>query len=450
MQFPGYRFEPKIAYILQDLVKSKDTNTLDHIGNALRAGIVYFPLKHDANMLTGYVVDRGAAKVVNPLAYRRAVKSLAQAYIDVTNMSGRVPALLGKGMNMMSYPDSAMSDAFTKSVKQLSPEDPVIHDIASKFGVKAIHVYTALQHTSVWQAQDILNVARVYENMMPTLTNKTGMSLDEALAKTERYNLRYHLPAQIGPKFLGNTLRRDASKLMGSNMLFFGRYTYDKYRIVTNMLKDTINPKTLISHPGENYQAASKLAALALVTAAWGAAVNKGVQTIYGDPSAYITTPGVGDVVDRGYKVLTGQKNALQEVFGQLYISSAYSAGMDILSNRDSFTGKLLYDPNASLATNIKQIVDWLNGQSPVSQQFKQLSNVKKNKAISIFLALASTRFPKDSPQKAKLMSLKYDSLPFYTAQEKADIKAGNLAGAARERAQYNKLVQQAYKLSNK
>lgn len=448
MQFPGYKFEPKTAEALRDLIKSSGSDEVklgDKLGNFLKKTIVYFPLKHNLNQTATYAVDRGLSALVNPMAYKRGAVSLVKAFHEVTNQGPIFQKLQKAGFSLPSVDDQAFSKYVTGELKSLNSSHPLVTDAAKKFGTTPLKVYNALQHTAVWQYGDILNVARVIERMQPTIFKK-GMSLEDAMKATEKYSLQYKVPSRVGGKLAPGKLGRSLSATLQSPKVFFGRYKYDLYKIMVNSIKDTINLKTLVTHPGQNLQAADKLAAMAVGAAVVWPLVDKGVQKLSGNKNAYIKAPGALELPETINQLRTGKKNPVTVAGNQLFISSAVQIPLDVRNNRDSFTGKQIIDPNASGKDQLKQLGSWLLKQTPPAQKASQLANAKGNKAVDTLLGMASANFPKNSPEVNKLNSLQYDSLPNIQKQAKAQAQGGDVNGAEQTISQYNQAVLKAAK----
>lgn len=452
MQFPGYKFEPKTAEALRDIVKSGsgEVSISNKVGNVLKRTIVYFPLKHNLNQTVTYAVDRGLATLANPLAYKRGITSLVKAYQEVTNQGPIYQELLKKGFSLPSTDEKAFTDYVTKELKSLHQDDPTIIDTAKAWGVSPVKLYNAVQHMAVWEFGDILNVARVIERMSSGPLKK-GMSLDDAMRATERYSLQYKVPSRVGGKLTGfniagKNIGRSASQALQSPIIFFGRYKYDLYKIMTNSIKDTVNLKTLPKNPKANFDAASRLAAMAVGAAVIMPLLNKALQKLSKSANAHMTAPGALEIPEMIKDIKSGKKTLLGAVSGQPYVSGALTIPLDVMNNLDSFTGKKIYDPNAPLNQQYKQVGAWLISQTSFSQKAGTLGNAGGNKAIDIFLSLASVNFPKNSSQTSKLYSLQYDTLPMVQTKAKALAKKGDFGGAQKVINDYNNQVMTAAK----
>lgn len=427
-QFRGYKFEPKIAEVLDDLARQEPRGLLEKTSQFLRQTIVYFPLKHIVNEGATFAVDRGLSSLVNPMAYKRGAVALVKAYHDVTNMSPDFMAAQEAGLHTTTGGDKALNSVFTKQLKSLSADDRTIQDVAKQWGTSPVRVYNAVQNLTVWQLQDILNMARVNERMAPKLIGK-GDSLEDAVAKTQKFNLQYKVPSRVGPRVLPGAVRRGLSGVLRSRAVFFGRYKYDQFRIITNILKDSTNLKSLAKNPKQNAQSLDKLAALAVGAAVLWALVDKGAQKLSGNKNAYISAPGVLGPVETANQVRQGKKAPLTAASSQLYVSSAITGGLDIAQNRDAFTGKQIYDPNSPIKQQFTDITKWIGSQAAPTQQLKQGTG-GKNTSVDILLTLASARLPKNSPEVNAINSLKFDSLPNIQNDAKSKAAGGDIQGA--------------------
>lgn len=450
-QFRGYKFEPKTAEVLQDIVKNSgsEKDLLDKVGNVLKQTIVYFPLKHTINEGVTYAVDRGLSSLVNPMAYKRGAQSLVEAFHEVTNQGPKFQAAQKAGLHTVTGGDEALSKAFTKEIKNLADNKQVIKDAAKEWGTSPIRLYKAVQNLTVWQLQDVLNMARVIERTKPKLIGK-GMDLDKAIEATQKYSLQYSVPSRVGPRILPGAARRGLSKTLTSNKVFFGRYRYDLYRILSNTIKDTINLKTLAKGGKQNAQALDKLAAMALGTAIVWPIVDKGIEKITNNKNAYMKAPGVLELPSEAKDIKEGKKTPGAVAGNQLFLSGAVTAPLDLKNNRDSFTGKQIYDPNASTADQFKSAFNWVKGQTAPAQQAKQIKEDQGSKIVTTLLTLASARFPKNSPEVNKLNSLKFDSLPNVQKNAKTLASNGDVNGAIQAIRDYDKQTLEASKAALK
>lgn len=435
MQFQGYKFEPRVADALKDAFTRGEPDAIDKVGKVLRQSIVYFPVKHDFNMAAAYVVDRGAASLVNPMAYGRMVKSWVNAYQDIKNKTPFYQEVAKRGFGLTTNDRTAFENVFKQELQKLTPEK--VTPLAQTAKLNPVRLYSAIQKLSVWDVQDFLNLARIHERMQPGLLRK-GMGLDEALKQTERYSFQYKVPEKVAGS-------RSASQALQSNKVFFGRYRYDQYRIATNILKGAVD----IRRPGEAAQNLDKLAALTVGATILWPAVNKGVQTLSGNPNAYIKAPGPLELPETAEKVRRGTQNLFTAASNQLYLGPIQQA-MDLKANRDSFTGKPIADPNASVGDQAKQKLSWLKGQIAPVQRSKGLQNTTGNRAVGIGLMLSGANFPKNSPPESKLLSLKNDSLPMVQKQAKDFAAKGNTQGAINAISKYDQRVLDATKAAAK
>lgn len=439
--FQGYKLDPKLAEVLDD-IGGKNTSVAggiaNKISNVLRQTIVYLPIKHDFNEAAGYIIDRGLSKIINPVAGVRGAKSLAVAAKEVATQGPLYRQILREGGHLVSADDSVLGKTVAKQVNGLAKDPNRIAELAKAIGTSPARAYHAVQKVTVWDVQDVLNIARVHERMQPTLFSK-GMSFENALKETARKNLQYKVPSRI---ILPGKAGRAAAETLGSDKVYFGAYTYDKYRIAKNIVKDTLN----VTHPKQALQAADQLAATVAIAASLWPLVNKGVQNISGDKNAHVTAPGVSSIPELAQQVIQGKKTITSAAGSQISISQPYTIGAQLLGNKDSFTGKNIWDPNDNETQKAKSIASWLKSQVAPVQKLATSKNAKTNVGLSTALGLAGVSLPKDSPDEVKLNSLEYDTLPAVQSEAKSEGSKGNLAAAMNTISQYNQKVLSAAK----
>lgn len=433
--FRGYKLDPKVAEVLDDIGGKSHSvagNALGAVSRFLRQTIVYLPLKHDLNELSGYFVDRGLTKWLNPVATGRMVKSLGTATKEVIGQGPIYRKMLKEGSTLMTADDKQLGKVVAKQVKDLTEDQNKVKQLAISMGTSPKRMYQALQKVTVWDVQDILNVARVQERMKGTMFSK-GMSFEDAVKATEKTNFQYKVPSRVA---LPGKLGRAASEGLRSDKVYFGAYTYDKYRIAKNILKGTANLK----NPKEALRSADQLAATIAIAAVLWPLVDKGLQKVTGDKNAHITAPGVASVAELAKKEAQ-HKAGVSDVTSQISVSAPYSLGSQLYTNKNAFDGSNIADPNADLKDKTKQRAWFLVKQLAPNQKLSTVKNASENKTLSTALGLAGASLPKNSPTANKLNSLKFETLP--SVQEKARTQGGkhDFTGAAKTISDYNQKV---------
>lgn len=440
--FRGYKLDPKLAEQLNDITGSaKDGNDLmGKTSNILKQTIVYLPIKHDFNMAAGYAIDRGLSSLLNPAAYARMGKSLATAAKSVATHDEFYQNVQKSGFKLMGADDKKLGRVVAKQLKDTLSTPARVGQFAKAFGMSPVRAYKALQHVSVYDVQDVLNLARINERTQNKLFTK-GQSLENAIKDTAKTNFQYKVPSRVAGS-------RTASKVLSGRtpLTFFGNYTYDKYRIGKNIVKSAAN----VTKPKEAIQAADKLAATVAISAVLWPLVDKGLQKVTGNKNAHITAPGVASIPEKIQQVAQGKTSPTAAAGSQISVAAPITMGSQLLNNQDSFTGKPIRDINAPESTQAKQTLSFLGGQLAPSQKLATVKNSKANKGLSTFLSLAGASIPKNAPTTNKLDSLKFDSLPGIQSAAKAQGAKGDLDGAKQTIAQYDKEVLAAAKADAK
>lgn len=433
--FRGYKLDPKVAEVLDDIggkSHSVTGNALGTVSRFLRQTIVYLPLKHDLNELSGYFIDRGLTKWLNPVASGRMVKSLGSATKEVMGQGPIYRKMLKEGSTLMTADDKQLGKVVAKQVKDLTEDQNKVKQLAISMGTSPKRMYQALQKVTVWDVQDILNVARVQERMKGTMFSK-GMSFEDAVKATEKTNFQYKVPSRVA---LPGKLGRAAGEGLRSDKVYFGAYTYDKYRIAKNILKGTANLK----NPKEALRSADQLAATVAIAAVLWPQVDKGLQNVTGDKNAHITAPGVASVAELAKKEAQHKAGA-SDVTSQISVSAPYSLGSQLYTNKDAFDGSNIADPNATLKDKTKQRAGFLFKQLAPNQKLSTVKNASENKTLSAALGLAGASIPKNSPTANKLNSLKFETLPSVQKQARTQGSKHDFIGAAKTINDYNQKV---------
>lgn len=437
--FRGYKLDPKIAEQLDDITggkPSKIAKSFGKLSNFLKQTIVYIPIKHNFNEAAGYIIDRGLTKWLNPVAYGRMGKSLAAATKSVATHDDFYRSVLKSDFNMMGADDTKLGKVVAQQVNSMSDSPKIVKAMAKAWGMNPARAYKAIQKVSVYDVQDVLNLARINERMQGTAFTKLGltkkMSLEDAIKDTAKTNFQYKVPSRVAGSRVASELLQGKTPLT-----YFGHYTYDKFRIAKNILKSTAN----VSKPKEAIEAADKLAATVAISAVLWPLVDKGLQKVTGDKNAHITAPGVASVAETAQKIAQRKESPTAAAGSQVSVAAPVTIGSQLLGNRNSFTGNEIHDPNASTAAKAKQTLSFLAGQLVPNEKLSTSKNATTNKGLSTLLSLAGASLPKNSPQDTKFESLKYDTLPTVQANAKALAAKGDVQGSINTISAYNKRI---------
>jgi hypothetical protein len=449
-QFQGYKFDPKTADVLKDIAGSgqSEANVLNATGRFLRQTIVYFPVKHNINMLASYAVDRGLSKLASPPAYKRMVGSLYSAMDDVMHQTDFYQQVQKKGFTLMSSDNSELDKAFSSEIKNLVENKDVLDKVAQHVGStpeRLAAVYNKVQHTMVWEMQDVLNIARIRERMSDTMLTK-GESLDAAIKSTQKYNLQYRVPSRV----MGS---RQIARGLKSDVVFFGTYRYDLYRTFTNILKSSVN----VTDPKGAVAAWDKLAATAVGVALVMPHVDKLFADITGDKNAHMSAPGGLSVPADFAELLSGKEDIGAFANQNVYLSSGYTLPYEIaLQNQNAF-GEPIRTTGSSAKVQAGEVLDFLKSQLSPFQKASSVSSISGNKVTTwikdMSLSLSGVSMPKDSPDLNKYYSLAYDqATPIYD-QFRSQVQSGNTKEAISTANEYNNQLvvslQKAYEDAN-
>jgi hypothetical protein len=431
-QLKGYTFEPKLADTLNMLYRNRDDQGLwlDKANRVMRNTMVAVPVKHNINELVVHQIDRGATSLINPKAYVNEVSTITRAISGVHNLSPEFREFIEHGGPATSLDSESFAKATMSHMEEVLGNDDAVTKLTS-LGINPLRAYKAFQRGTVWVSQDVLNFARYLSR------TDSGMTVDDAIDQTERYNLSYQVPSRV----LGS--RAISKGLQNTNLVLFGRYRYDLFRITANTLKDAIN----ITDPKQAALAWDKLGMEALIVYGFYKGVDPLLQKL-GDKNAYMTAGGTAGLAQDVWALATHQETTQQFGSQQVYPSFILSWATEVQSNRDSFTGNTIYNPSASVSQQVAQVAKWIGSQSSPGAQ---LSNIKKGGSVAGgALALAGARFPKNPPAVTTYESLYYDQASPTYETFKSQVQAGNITGATKTADQYNNSLVTAYQKAYK
>ena len=436
-QLQGYKFDPGIAESIKAIATSSkdEADMWQGINHFLKQTIIYFPVKHDFNILENYLGSRPIYSYANPVATIRAIRSVGQAFLDVTRDSDYLRSLQKKGFTTLSGSgQDELEKAMKPTLDKMFTDEKITNNIGKAFGLPGkviIQGYKKIQGISIGTAQDILNVAAVRERQMDTLLTK-GEDLDTAMDKVSKTHFQYQIPSKV----LGSA---NVAKTLKSPAFFFAEYGYDRFKIVGNELKTAIN----VVHPKASVEAMGQLASQAAITVIWGTLVDKGVRAALHNPNASVSAPGTGALFQDAYNAATGKKGLFQTGAGLVNVTPEVTAGVELYNNTN-YNGEPIVNNYQSGAQNVKNIGVFLANQLSPVQKIDAMSKSPTANFLSWTLSLAGASSPKDSPQLENYYSIYYNQGSQAYDQFKGAVQAGDMSAAMKTANDYNNALVKA------
>lgn len=314
----GWYFTPRVARAFDDFYRSpalfQPTEGGGDLGlfgalNRLAINIMFInPFPHMMNVLSDYAVARSG------LWGTRGDGTLApfirQAFTDVWNKTPFYHQVLKQGGALMGA-DASNTVAFGALMNKLRLDmmrDPQIARIAKETGVWETSRSWAqdmwLQSQNMmWGFHDIMMIAQTRALMAQ------GRTFPQAVHEAERFIANYRVPASIGEGGkikLSPTVGRTLSRLaQDRTLVVFGRYHYNKFKLIANVLRDGTAALTRAGLTSQQrHEALSRLAYMLIMSLIIVPTVNVGLQWLANNPEARFHMPGaMGTPVNLTYVI---------------------------------------------------------------------------------------------------------------------------------------------------
>ena len=268
-QFTGWRFEPKVAAVLDKYSgayqRELAPNVLDNLNRLLVGAIFVNPFTHIPNLSVNWAVAGGVSRWTHPIltaktfarAFNQAIH-LGPDYVDMT-LQGM------KGMREATHTREFWGRVIDGVRREVETDGAVRDSLARTLGRGSVNLLTFLPRKLVqlnnfitWLADDTLRMQFVYE------LEAKGLPRAEAIAKADKVLADYRLPAYLHmPTFTGRQGEEAgilAGRLLNNRVfLMFNAYHVSLLRALRNT---TLTPGRM---PADLRDAADRLAMLGLV-----------------------------------------------------------------------------------------------------------------------------------------------------------------------------------------
>lgn len=339
-QLRGYKFAPRVANVLEDFAGRQGSDlaeNIGHISRILTGSLFWNPLPHIFNVLDHSIVQRGLVSGwLNPVAYPRLIRTTIKASKAVTEQSEDYLRFVKEGAGLM-YPNVLISDFSRKVLEQLGQRSEM-GVVAQAWGyanpAEMVRRIYAFSRENLWAANDIL--------MMQAYLEKEMVKPETAIAEVEKHIPNYRVPDVV----LGSRMVSQA--LQSPIVTAFGRYDYGRMKSYGEMVKGLVGKDRGLKDRAKALDQIAMLTVMGVVV--YPLLMDNMAKTITGNPNAEATRFGASGILYLVYSYIHGRKQ-----FSQV-VGSAYPPGMaakataEIVSNRDLFTGRHLFEDSSDIA----------------------------------------------------------------------------------------------------
>jgi len=283
--FEGYKFQPKLANVLEDYTGLKqDHNALmQGINRVVQGSIFLDPMKHLLNVEFHAAIQAGLFGGMSRLV-DGGVRLMTPGEQTLTHQA--IMGVINKDDKYLSYvrespglkgANNYVRDYGNRLLKQMGKDPKMMQaaqPLAQVLGMKPAQLVAAMyrgSNATLWGVGDMI----LYRGFLASETEHGGTIAQTAASVGE------HVPTYvIPPEILGS---RALSEIMRHPWFMgFSRYEYNRLASYGNLMKGVVKPSALESRG----QVADQIAALAFHFAVTYPLVNAGIQHVTGNKNA--------------------------------------------------------------------------------------------------------------------------------------------------------------------
>jgi len=357
-QFRGYFFEPHTANVLnafaQDLKSGDDPiKVLTSINNFFVSTMFLSPVKHLLNVGTSAIINRGATRWLNPMAYPVLAKTVIQSIRSIVTQDADYIKILRAGGPMMAA--RVDRDAYRASVlANLGEKTELTKDIIRK-GIKIAGNFTPFKwtHALTWPGNDMIIQQQIREELAKqglTVQQATIPQIEAVIREVTKLLPSYRLP--VGVRRVPTYVRR--------NTLLFASYRYNLAKSFFELGKTLLTGESegrLGSDSWKNRaEAVNKILVMAFLTMIAVPYINKKLKELTGNINTYLSSPGQISMIDNANKLATGQIDFTQYIQTMIDLPPGTKEFLQqFMTGTDWFTDKQIVSKGATAWQEVQQ-----------------------------------------------------------------------------------------------
>lgn len=330
-QFQGYYMEPRIADAIDDIMGGAHNAeglaaAAEKVAHVANVPMFANPLFHLRNVWSHYWVSKGL--VGGTMGLPGEFGRLMKATGEVMGLGPEYIRALKTGASL-PYARYITADLHEQLLKKLGGEmskDPKTWtQVAAAAGMSPVRLLKATYDAgqrALWLGSDVMTLARTME-----LKDK-GLSLEKAIAETERHMPNYRVPGQLMGK-------RWTAQLFNTPLVGrFGRYQYGRLASYFRAIKDIAGAQ---KDPAAAAHALDQMAALGVRLFVLGPAMDYAWQQATSNPNAKLTRSGAESVPQAAIDLANGDKDFSQ------FLSALYTPGAVLDTASELYHGRYGY-----------------------------------------------------------------------------------------------------------
>lgn len=326
-QLKGYKFDPKIADVIDDFALPARTGgfkQLNDLSRAMVGSMFWNPLPHAFNVNAFGALETGMIGAAKQLGHPvEFVQSMLKAHRDVMNLTPAYREAVRAGAGLQ-YNAIFARDFVGKMARQLGA-DPEMNAAAKAWGyANPAHMWKRVMDESakhLWSWNDTILMHAYHARM------EKGASLPEAIKDVESIIPNYRAPSRI----LGSREVAQAWQVLPT----FARYHWGVLKAY-----GTIANGLMAGNAQEKMKALDRMAMLALGSTVIYPALDQAIRSATGNEEARLRRFGPFSIPDAIYRFSVGDARYASLSSAILGLSPVFSVPTALAMGADPFTGK--------------------------------------------------------------------------------------------------------------
>jgi hypothetical protein len=334
-QLRDYKFEPHIAETLEDYLTPGPEGILpkafELANNAVIKSLFLVPLPHIANEGLHWIPERGWGWVT-PDGWQRLnqfSKPAIESVLKQDKLQKDIALNGGSPLYTRVANEMYWKSRVKESLKDLN-KTPGFSQLAKDIGMAPKELYNLISDTSsktMWSIRDMMYTEAIMEKQAQ------GMDLKAAIKEVERHMPNYRIPNRV----MGS---RSLAKVMKNPLVsVFSYYHYGMAKSFTEF------GKSAVGTPKERMNAIGQMAVLGTLYYLLYPEMDKFLSKVSGKPLKMRRAGGTALMENIG-KVTEGEKAPQDIVRSLVTPSPMLQIPIEVLFNRELFTGQKIYDPS--------------------------------------------------------------------------------------------------------
>lgn len=331
-QFKGWKVDPKIANVLDDLYKPgllDADNALRKVNQFATSSMFWNPIGHMQNVGVHWSVARGwdwiKPQVMRHFAadMTRAIKATVTQNHDYQRFLREGGGLVYGGVKNADFYGDLGRHMGMQIEKHWGQYKPLFNKLGLKTPYEAVAWWYSKMRNILWATSDMFMMHRYLE------LERKGMSSARAIKEAEKHIPNYRIPTEI----MGSRFASQVAQEPG--LTNFSRYHYGMWKSFMHMATDLAK-----GTKAEKVEALGNVAALAFMGYVVYPVLDAIYQKVTGDPNAKLLRHGAMSVPHGAAEVSRDRKSFSDFLQSNITLAPMFKEVMEQLFGHDAFTGR--------------------------------------------------------------------------------------------------------------